>query len=225
MKHDDSLPTPFACLLRRLLVIGLCASFFLCLLVVGITTNFLSDVQMHLPVMLQIYMRRNVVVVLSVPAVVLILFCIALYYITRDIISGPARYLDERQQLLRDKAYHSSYRIIILVCVVVGTGLILHATLFPPVSTTVVGFRSVIFNSMQSAHASLQVSYTALGHTQKETILYIPFVRTPQTTIETGVGSANSLSTAIWSYTTLLISLLLLISTLPRSVIAWKKQM
>jgi hypothetical protein len=220
IEQEDFLPLRVSSVRRRLLVVGLYCSFLLCLVALGIKSSFLSTSILILPKIVQIFVVQNTDILLLLPLSLLVICCIALYYSTQGIISGHTRYLDERQQLLRDKAHRTAYRIIILICVLVGSMLILHELFLSHTGAV---------PQVQMVTTHPWVLNSRISMIQSNPPLPLRIYTSPETFRSTqfswSIIEPGNSSIGIWGYSMLLASLLLLISTLPRSVIAWGKQL
>src|SRR5581483_8336135 len=71
-------------------------------------------------------------VVLLVPLLILIGCYFLLRLMTYELLAWPERFLDERQQIVRDKAHRNAYKIVKVACLLVPLYLCLHAVLWTP---------------------------------------------------------------------------------------------
>ncbi len=69
-------------------------------------------------------------IVLLVPLLILLCCYFLLRLMTYEIIAWPERFLDERQQIVRDRAHRNAYKIVKVACLLVPLYLCLHAVLW-----------------------------------------------------------------------------------------------
>jgi hypothetical protein len=198
------------------LVIALYFSFFTCLLTLWLSGTLLDGADQVVPSWLLQDMKDHRVVVLVVPFVLLVACYILLRSLTGEIIAVPERYLDERQKVMRDQAQRSAFKIMKLSCFVIPALLLLqylpwfHQPLQPP--SVVVSSPSPFITVTSRLYTDKVVSPIAIHmrYWSARSVMYVQ-AATP----------ANSAEIAL-AGVLLLLSLLLLFSALPMSVLAWK---
>ena len=115
---------------RRLLVLGLYLSFLACVTGLWLTANVTSDLGHKLPSRIVNFIANQPVVVLLVPLLVLFGCYFLLRLMTYEILAWPERFLDERQQMVRDRAHRNAYKFVKVACLLVPLYLCLHAVLW-----------------------------------------------------------------------------------------------
>lgn len=235
---DEGLPGRSLLRLRRFLVLGLYLSFFVCLITFWSTGLLFGGPGGALPTWLMGIVETNHLIILIVPLVSLALCYIALRFVTGDsIVTGSDRYLDERQKLLRSQAHGYAYKIIKFVCLLVLLGFLLHSLpwathfLTPPqpaaqVSTApskMVQYyfdRSPVKQPVQIV--DIAPNMTRMGQLKSVNmlvsgLLFVPVPSPSPTPWFDGLPG-------IVFYSALLLCLFLLITALPLSILAWKKE-
>jgi hypothetical protein len=243
---------------RRMLVIALLFSFFSCLAAFSLVVNLfhLFDQMTPFRFWLFLFIRNNYIALIVAPLIGLVLSAGALYYVTRDIMSGPVRYLDERQKMVRDQAHSSAYTIMKFVLMVGVVGFVLFNTFMPTQTsqaqpTSVLaqlgvaygGLTKVTYNSSGGAF-SLHVS--AVTSNIANQVAGVTW-NTAGTQSLKGVAKSQMLhpvnmfyfsastpnmtqwpttpASAIFFYSTLLLCLFVMITSLPKAIAAWKKRL
>lgn len=117
---------------RRLLVLGLYLSFLACVTGLWLTANANSGLEHKLPAGIVNFIETQPIVVLLVPLLILLGCYFLLRLMTYEIIAWPERFLDERQQIVRDKAHLNAYKIVKIACFLVPLYLCLHAAFWTP---------------------------------------------------------------------------------------------
>jgi hypothetical protein len=227
------------------LVIGLYASFIVCLLGVWCTGNLFGTPNRLLPSIFMHYLESYPVAILLIPLIVLLIFYLLLRTQTGEIMSMPEHYLDERQKMIRDQAHRYAYRIIKVMCLIVPVYLCLHAIFWPgqailPTQTTP-GMH--VFTSLQqvgwyytAAHAhsmlyltiSVPPATTSSLHNAAQHILFLDtphlvYQTQMQPTIQAMPTWPHDVQSMMVFYGTLLLSIFVLVASLPMSVVAWKR--
>ena len=142
---------------RRLLVIALICSFFSCLAAFSLVIDFFHLFNQMSPLRFWLFqfIANNRVALIVAPLVGLVLSAGALCYVTRDIMSGPVRHLDERQKMIRDQAHGSAYTIMKFVFMIGVLGFILLNTFLPAQNTVAQQQQTGAFTSLGVAYSSL----------------------------------------------------------------------
>jgi hypothetical protein len=127
---DEPFEQKFPLIRRRLLVLGLYLSFLACLTGLWLTANVSAGLEHKLPYRIVNFIATQPVVVLLVPLLILLGCYFLLRLMTYEIIAWPERFLDERQQTVRDRAHRNAYKIVKVACLLVPLYLCLHAVLW-----------------------------------------------------------------------------------------------
>ena len=215
----------------RLLVVAFSASVLTCLAALWFSGTLLSAPDGLLSVPFLSFIAAHRLLVLSAPAVILVVCYIGLRRLTGEIMIVPERYLDERQKMVRDQAHRSAFKLVKLACLLIPSGFLLpHLPWFnhPTPATQAFTLHSVLnpirvltLQSM-SPNAASWVD-TMHQNLQSHTIQVVPLV--------TVVWSPDQVIPPIMPATTmeialagglLLLCLLLMASALPMAVLAWK---
>lgn len=117
---------------RRLLVLGLYLSFLACLTGLWLTGNSFGNPGQLLRGDIANFIASRPAVVLLVPLASLLGCYFLLRHITYEIIAWPERFLDERQQMVRDHAHRNAYKIVKVACLLIPLYLCLHAVFWTP---------------------------------------------------------------------------------------------
>ncbi|MHB8599408.1 MAG: hypothetical protein ACYDER_21680 [Ktedonobacteraceae bacterium] len=127
---DEPFEQKSAVIRCRLLVLGLYLSFLACLTGLWLTANVSAGLEHKLPFRIVNFIATQPVVVLLVPLLILLGCYFLLRLMTYEIIAWPERFLDERQQIVRDRAHRNAYKIVKVACLLVPLYLCLHAALW-----------------------------------------------------------------------------------------------
>jgi len=218
---------------RRLLVIGLCLSYLACLVALWFLGNLPGSP--HDLLWRPIGVGRFVLLV--VPLAVLCACYFGLRRTTGEIMELRGKKLDERQRMVRDQAYRYAYKIITIACLLLLVYLAIHSLLIPAtlpapsIITPALPMARVIIVD-QAGHQSIM--YHALGtlrnpppppifvHQSVSPVVSWFTIRQAITPAPV-VSSTDPLSLGIY-YGLFLVTILLIVTTLPRAIIAWKEQ-
>lgn len=210
--------------LRRLLVIALYASFLICLLTIWLSGTLFGDpAQVLQPWLLQmIDVYRTFMLIAS--ALLLLVFYSLLRHTTGEIMVMPERYLDERQKVIRDQAHRSAFTFVKFACCLIPALLFIQHFLLKQSAITVypmlqvvaprISGNSVIVSSINPLPSSGFVLTQGAGNVLRHVTVWAP---------QPAILQASPLEIALAAIV-LLLCLLLLISALPMSVLAWKKR-
>jgi hypothetical protein len=211
--------------LRRFLVIALYLSFFACLAALWLSGTLLGNPDdTFLPAWLLQGMATHRLFVLIVPFVSLVACYGAVRHITGEIMAVPERYLDERQRMVRDQAHRSAFKIIKLACLFIPALLLVQYIPWLHRASPTLQLNSFVQGRMFTDYVATIVRADASAHALKpQPALY--FIVTPHTLASPvqQVVSASSIEIAC-AGGMLVLCLLVLISAVPMSVLAWKRQ-
>ena len=195
---------------RRLLVIALCLSYLAC--IAGLW--FVGDVLGPSRDILGQQIGNGRFVLLAVPLAVLCVCYLRLRCIMGEIMQLSGKKLDERQRLVRDQAHRTAYKIIAVLClgilVYFGIHSMLVAAVPPyPVTTTIHTVKNIIVVSQNSDFSI----YYAVPPKQPAVIQWI--ASTTQSIDLFGLGIYYGL---------FFLTVVLIVTTLPKAIIAWKER-
>lgn len=257
---QDKLDEPFEhtapAMRRRLLVLGLYLSLLACLSGLWLTANSPGDPGQLLPNTITNFIATRTVVVLLVPLLSLLTCYFLLRHITYDILAWPERFLDERQQMVRDQAHRYAYKFVKVACILVPLYLCLHAVLWAaqtpatpsPQALTTVGPTEFLIDMapnlpVQGIHVihSFPQQVTTLqriipppivvfnGKSTSVEVIYSIHTMTPPSSRQVPTVIAlswpNNPASSLLYYGVLLLSLLLMATALPMSIVAWKERL
>jgi len=217
---------------RRLLVIGLCLSYLACLVALWFLGNLPGSP--HDLLWRPIGVGRFVLLV--VPLAVLCACYFRLRRTTGEIMELRGKKLDERQRMVRDQAYRYAYKIITIACLLLLIYLAIHSLLIPaplpapPISTSALPTARVIIVD-QAGHQSMMFHVlTTLRNPPPPNFVHqgvspvVGWFTTRQATTPVPiVPSTDPLSLGIY-YGLFLVTIMLIVTTLPRAIIAWKER-
>lgn len=235
---------------RRLLVLGLYLSFLACLTGLWLTANVTGGLEHKLPSRIVNFIATQPVVVLLVPLLILLGCYFLLRLMTYEILAWPERFLDERQQMVRDRAYRNAYKFVKVACLLVPLYLCLHAALWtaqtPAPASTPVQPPTLFIDSSPNAAIKTPMFQIYSGQVDR---LWLSVASTVEHQVP-GSGSTYSYSFQVMAsppyeqaptvtapswpnnpaslflyYGTLLLSLLLMAFALPMSLVAWKERL
>lgn len=147
---DEPFEQKSAVMRCRLLVLGLYLSFLACLTGLWLTANATGGLEQKLPSGIANFIATEPVVVLLVPLASLLGCYFLLRHITYDIIAWPERFLDERQQMVRDHAHRNAYKLVKVACLLIPLYLCLHTVFWnaqaPAPASTFVHQATIFFD-------------------------------------------------------------------------------
>ena len=204
---------------NRLFVLALVLSVCACLAALWLSGILLSAPDQPWLAAFLPFVATHRWLVLLVPAACLLVCYSKLRSLTGEIMAVPARYLDERQQMLRDQAHRAAFKIIKLACVLILAGLLVpHLPWFnpPAVSSTPNAGISLSFSVVQvDMQASSLSKLVTPGH---HPLMWIQTL----TPMDTFVSPPITTADIVLAGGLLLLCLWLLISALPMCVLAWQ---
>ncbi len=124
---DEPFEQKSAVIRCRLLVLGLYLSFLACLTALWLTGNSFGNSGQLLPDNIANFIASRPAIVLLVPLASLLGCYFLLRHITYEIIAWPERFLDERQQMVRDQAHRNAYKLVKVACLLIPLYLCLYA--------------------------------------------------------------------------------------------------
>jgi hypothetical protein len=187
---------------RRLLVIVLCLSYIGCLATLWYIWN--APRQAFDAFWLSFGQTRFSLNIL--PLLLLGSSYFSLLRITGDIMGGGVKKLDERQRIVRDQAHRYAYKIIALLC------------LFTPIYL-------IIQNMLTAAPLAANILGNAIMRSQTTTAIGM-VISHPHSSpaVQTIYIARNALLNQGIYYALFLLTVALIVWTLPRAIIAWKER-
>lgn len=208
---------------RRLLVIALCLCFLACLLAIWLTGTLFGSLDQSASFWLFQTIANHRIIALAIPFACLIVCYAALRSVTGEIMAVPARYLDERQKMIRDRAHRSAFAILKLVCCLPPVLLLIQYLPWwqkvPPHPASQGMANRVSYVVFIAANPPHQTNLEA----RMAAVSLIRWSRVSPTVMPPLSVAAASPSEIAFAAVIFLLCLLMLISALPMSVIAWKK--
>jgi hypothetical protein len=227
---------------RRLLVLGMCLGYLGCLLTLWYIWKaprqwWFDTFWLHI--------GANRFTLMLIP---LIIFC-ACYFkllcISGDMLRFRDRHLDERQRMVRDSAHRTAYKIVMLLCLLVplylaAQGLFISKPAATPPTTSpnyltirpaIAYIHFIPMMPYSSAHSRVlppvvEWLSTAGNHWQILQVHFVdfwqPLMVSPARPAPTAPAIAPP-NTSIY-YGLVLLTLLLIISTLPKAIVAWQER-
>jgi hypothetical protein len=218
---------------RRLLTIGLYLSYLACLAGLLLIGNVLGQAHAFFPDIFGLGKQSESMrlALLIVPLCVLCVCYIRLRRMTGRIMQLPERKLDERQRLVRDRAHRIAYRIITLLCLAILAYVCLHSLLLsasppptpaasepasvrPPIGY-IIAQRGTLASEISQAQGRGWVSIPA----QQPALAIL--VR--QSTPAVSAMPADLLGQGLL-YGLFLLTMVLIVKTLPTAIIGWKER-
>jgi hypothetical protein len=220
---------------RRLLTIGLYLSYLACLAGLLLIGNVLGQAHAVFPDIFGLGKQSESMrfALLIVPLFVLCAFYIRLRRMTGKIMQLPERKLDERQRLVRDRAHRLAYRIITLLCLAILAYLCIHnmvltasppptpassQTAYLPPAFIVVEGDAPPLTLYQAAHERLFFD----GNPAQQPALAI-VVGVHQSTPAVSAMPTDLLGLGLF-YGLFLLTMVLIVKTLPTAIIGWKER-
>lgn len=218
---------------RRLLTIGLYLSYLACLAGLLLIGNVLGQAHTLFPDMLGLAQQSESMrfALLIAPLFVLCACYIRLRRMTGKFMQLPERKLDERQRLVRDRAHRRAYRIITVLCLAILAYVCLHSLLLsasppptpassqtafvPPAFIDIVKVDAQPLTLYQAEHETLLVSIPA-----KQPVLAIVF---DQSTPAVSAMPPDLVGLGLF-YGLFLLTMVLIVKTLPTAIIGWKER-
>ncbi len=199
----------------RLLVVAFFCSFLACLVALWFSGTLLSAPDHLLPASFLQFIAAHRLPILIVPALCLTTCYGALCFLTREVMVVRERFLDERQKMLRDQAYHSAFKAIKLACLLIPCAFLLpHLPWFNSPSHT--------STPVATSHTTSYILIPAPDATPRSILIYILGQAQPHSPTITPVIAPTTIAEAILAGGLLLLCLLIIASALPMAMLAWK---
>ena len=214
---------------RRLLVIALCLSYLAC--IAGLW--FIGDVLGSPRDILGQQIGNGRFVMLVVPLAVLCVCYLRLRRIMGEIMELGGKKLDERQRLVRDQAHRTAYKIIAVLCLGILVYFGIHSMLVaavPPHPVTA-SIHSVVPHNVNlivvSRTSDLHVYYAA-PLKQPAVIQWIAIDSSMASNVPGQMMAPAAQPIDLFGlgvyYGLFFLTIVLIVTTLPKAIIAWKER-
>jgi hypothetical protein len=217
---------------RRLLIVVLCLSYLACLAGLWLIGNFPGQAHAVLPGIFGLGQNTRFAL-LAVPLVGLCASYFRLRHLTGKIMQLPERKLDERQRMIRNRAHRIAYRIITMLCLAILAYICVHSMLLsatPPATTggvtnaLISAFPRPVISEFPSkiARAFTEVTPQKIS-LQNSTVHW--WIAKPefQNTPAAPSPSIDLVNLGLY-YGLFLVTMVLIVKTLPTAVIGWKER-
>lgn len=226
---------------RRLLIVVLCLSYLACFAGLWLIGNFPGQAHAVLPGIFGL--GQNIpFALLAVPLVGLCASYFRLRHLTGKIMQLSERKLDERQRMIRDRAHRIAYRIITMLCLAILAYICVHSMLLsatPP--TTPSGITSAVpahisalvrpvmwkVISIRELPGKIIPAYIQITPQQialQNSLVYWWAVKPElQKTPAAPSPSIDLVNLGLY-YGLFLVTMVLIVKTLPTAVIGWKER-
>ena len=233
-------PTQF---MRYLTVSGLYLSFLTCLLALLLNWLIPTHMMVWMPDWLISVVENNRIATLLVPLSLLFVCYWEVRDMTGDILARPERYLDERQQMLRDQVHRSAYKILKCAClavpvlILVGSLLLSRAVPAPTQPSTYLLKAHPIAHEMRVSAPQLllrvgqqiPIAHRPV-HPDIKQVAFIVIEPDSEGVIWQGTNAIPQQATWLNDptnmglfFSTFLLSLFMVVSALPMTLLAWRK--
>jgi hypothetical protein len=218
---------------RRLLTIGLCLSYIACLAALWLISALPGQTHAFFPDIFGLANQSESIrfSLLVVPLFVLCACYFRLRRMTGKIMQLPERKLDERQRLVRDRAHRIAYRIIAVLCLVILAYICIHnmlVTASPPPAPAVSetpyvqpAFSYIFVNKGLQTWSIVQkqgVLWESITPLQPKLVVFVQQSAPAVSAIPTGLLGLGLL------YGLFLLTMILIVKTLPTAIIGWKER-
>jgi hypothetical protein len=194
---------------RRILVIALYLSYLAC--IAGLW--FVGDVLGSQNDILGQQIGNGRFVLLAVPLAVLCVCYLRLRRIMGEIMELSGKKLDERQRLVRDQAHRTAYKIIAILCLGVLVYFGIHSMLVPPQPVT-----TMIHTVSDTAQSFIVVSP---NNVDLHAAVYWRATTVPTVLSVQSVQPIDLFGLGIY-YGLFFLTIVLIVTTLPKAIIAWR---
>jgi len=224
---------------RRLLIVVLCLSYLACLAGLWLIGNFPGQTHAVLPDIFGLGQNMRFAL-LAVPLVGLCASYFRLRHLTGKIMQLPERKLDERQRMIRNRAHRIAYRIITMLCLAILAYICVHSMLLsatPPATGGVTNalisafprpvmseFSSIPIREVPSKIAHAFTEVTPLKVTLQNSIVHWWIVKPELRNTPAAPSPSIDLVNLGLYYGLFLVTMVLIVKTLPTAVIGWKER-
>lgn len=217
---------------RRLLIVVLCLSYLACLAGLWLIGNLPGQAHAVLPGIFGLGQNMRFAL-LAVPLVGLCASYFRLRHLTGKIMQLPERKLDERQRMIRNRAHRIAYRIITMLCLAILAYICVHSMLLsatPPATTggvtnaLIPAFPRPVISEFPSKIAHAFTGDTPLKVTLQNSIVHWWIAKPElQNTPAAPSPSIDLVNLGLY-YGLFLVTMVLIVKTLPTAVFGWKER-
>jgi hypothetical protein len=217
---------------RRLLIVVLCLSYLACLAGLWLIGNFPGQAHAVLPGIFGLGQNTRFAL-LAVPLVGLCMSYFRLRHLTGKVMQLPERKLDERQRMIRNRAHRIAYRIITMLCLAILAYICVHSMLLsatPPATTggvtnaLISAFPRPVISEFPSKIARAYIEVTALKVDVQNSIVHWWRVKPELRNTPAAPSPSIDLVNLGLYYGLFLVTMVLIVKTLPTAVIGWKER-
>jgi len=217
---------------RRLLIVVLCLSYLACLAGLWLIGNFPGQAHAVLPGIFGLGQNTRFAL-LAVPLVGLCASYFRLRHLTGKIMQLPERKLDERQRMIRNRAHRIAYRIITMLCLAILAYICVHSMLLsatPPATTggatnaLISAFPRPVISELPSKIARAFTEVTPQKISLQNGIVHWWIVKPELRNTPAAPSPSIDLVNLGLYYGLFLVTLVLIVKTLPTAVIGWKER-
>src|SRR5258707_2545950 len=225
---------------RRLLIVVLCLSYLACLAGLWLIGNFPGQAPAVFPGIFGLGQNMRFGL-LAGPVVGLCASYFRLRHLTGKIMQLPERKLDERQRMIRNRAHRIAYRIITMLCLAILAYICVHSMLLsatPPATTggvtnalisafprpVISEFSSIAIREVPSKIAHAFTEVTPLKVALQNSIVYWWRVKPELRNTPAAPSPSIDLVNLGLYYGLFLVTMVLIVKTLPTAVIGWKER-
>ncbi len=216
---------------RRLLTIGLYLSYIACLAALWLISALPGQTHAYFPNIFGLANQSESIrfALLIVPLFVLCACYFRLRRKTGKIMQLPERKLDERQRLVRDRAHRVAYRIVAVLCLAILAYLCIHNMLVTATPPPTPAASETTYVRPAFNYIMVNDDLQAWSLAQKQGVLSIT---PPQPNLDVLVHQSAPAVSAIPTdllglgllYGLFLLTMVLIVKTLPTAIIGWKER-
>jgi hypothetical protein len=217
---------------RRLLTIGLYLSYIACLAALWLISALSGQTHTFFPDIFGLADQSESIrfSLLVVPLFVLCACYFRLRRMTGKIMQLPARKLDERQRLVRDRAHRVAYRIIAILCLAILAYLCIHNMLVAASPPPAPAASETTYVRPAFSYILVNKDLLAWSIVQKQGVLWSITTHQPNLVVfvQQSAPAVSAMSTDLLGlgllYSLFLLTMVLIVKTLPTAIIGWKER-
>lgn len=218
---------------RRLLTIGLYLSYIACLAALWLISALPGQTHVFFPDIFGLVKQSESIrfSLLVVPLFVLCACYFRLRRMTGKIMQLPERKLDERQRLVRDRAHRVAYRIIAVLCLAILAYLCIHNMLVTASPPPTPAASETTYVRPAFNYILVQKAIQAFDAIQKQRVLWVSInLQQPRLPIlvHQSAPAVSAVPTDLLGlgllYGLFLLTMILIVKTLPTAIIGWKER-
>lgn len=217
---------------RRLLTIGLYLSYIACLAALWLISTLSGQTHAFFPDIFGLANQSESIrfSLLVVPLFVLCVCYFRLRRVTGKIMQLPARKLDERQRLVRDRAHSIAYRIIAVLCLAILAYLCIHNMLVTASPPPAPAASETPYVQPAFSYIFVNKGLQTWSIVQKQGVLWSITSHQPNLVVlvHQSAPAVSAMSTDLLGlgllYALFLLTMVLIVKTLPTAIIGWKER-